>query len=419
MNSKLSLLYIEDNLEVLENVTFLFERYVDTVYTATDGEEALEQYFEHKPDIVVSDISLPKMSGSEVAKRIREDNLDIPIIMMTACNDSTQLAKAIDIGVSSYITKPFTLEILKSSISKAIEECNQLHQRKHLEEKYELINKNVLVLNTNTKFIITEVTDALIDLTGYSKEELIGSNASIVKSGETPSNVYENLFQTIASGHIWNGELKNKKKNGDFYWISLSITPLFDRDVNIKGYTSIQANISKEKETELKVNIDSLTSINNRTLLNKITENSINIARRHNTELTYMMIDIDHFKAFNDTYGHQNGDEVLRRVAQSLKINTKREQDHAFRVGGEEFTLILLGLNPEESIKFANKIKEDILKLQITHERNSAHKYLSVSVGIYVAKGDAISSKEEMYALADKALYKAKANGRNQVSLFG
>ncbi len=116
----LTLLYIEDDYDQIENVTFLLARYVKNIYTAVDGEEALEKYFKYKPDIIVSDISIPKIDGLSVAKKIREDAKEIPIIMMTAHRDSDRLLKAIDIGVSSYVTKPFTLVKLKEAIEKAI-----------------------------------------------------------------------------------------------------------------------------------------------------------------------------------------------------------------------------------------------------------------------------------------------------------
>ncbi len=288
-----SILYIEDDEEVLENVSFLLYQHVSKVYTAKDGESALEIYFKHKPNIIISDINIPKIDGLSVATKIREDNKEIPIIMMTAYKDSDKLLKAIDIDVSSYITKPFTITTLKEAIDKAIEKI-------HLQERA------------------------------------------------------------------------------------------------IK---------------------DSLTSLYNRSVFDKMVQNSIDTAKRYDTYITYMMIDIDHFKEYNDTYGHPQGDEALRKVAASLKTHTKRLDDHAFRIGGEEFSLILLGLDEEKSIKFANKIREDIVSLEIEHKNNSAHKFLSISMGIYIAKGDKILDKKDIYISSDSALYSSKSNGRNMITI--
>ncbi len=288
-----SVLYIEDDEEILENVTFLLKRYVSKVFTAKDGEEALATYFEKKPDIIVSDINIPKLDGLSLVAKIREDDSEIPIIMMTAYKDSKRLLKAIDVGVSSYVTKPFTLSDLTEAIEKAI----------------------------STKTL---------------------------------------------------------------------------------------------KDNAVK---DSLTKLYNRCAFDEMVQHNIDIARRYDTYITYLMIDIDHFKEYNDTYGHMSGDDTLCKVAKCLQSHTKREDDHAFRIGGEEFTVIAIGLNVEKSLEYANLIRKDILALEIEHSKNSAHQFLSISLGVYVAKGDEINTKEQMYSSSDKALYISKNNGRNQVTL--
>ena len=122
MNNDLTLLYIEDDLEILENVSFLFERFVKKVYIAKDGKEALEVYKKHLPDIVVTDINLPKIDGLSVAAKIREEDKHIPIVIITAHDEDFHIEKAKEIGVSSYLKKPFTLQQLKDVLAKAIQE---------------------------------------------------------------------------------------------------------------------------------------------------------------------------------------------------------------------------------------------------------------------------------------------------------
>lgn len=287
-----SILYIEDDKEVLENVTFLLNTYAQNIYTAEDGETALELYFKHKPDIVISDINIPKIDGLSVANKIRKENNTVPIIIMSAHTESDKLLKAIDIGVSSYVTKPFTLEDLKLAIEKAI--------------------------------------DA--------------------------------------------------------------------KKINEKAYT------------------DSLTSLFNRELLDEKVQNAIDVAKRHNTYITYMMMDIDHFKEYNDTYGHPKGDIALTKVAKCLKSHTNRADDSAFRIGGEEFVLTTLGMDEKKSLAFANLIRKDIIALEIEHNKNSAHKFLTISIGLYIDKGEKITNKKKIYDLADSVLYKSKLDGRNMIS---
>ena len=118
---KLTLLYIEDDLEILENMSFLLNRYVQKVYTAKDGEEALQIYYEHKPDIVVSDVNLPKLNGLALSKKIREENKTIPIIFISAFNDDEKLQTAEELSASAYIVKPFNLDTLNKTINQVIE----------------------------------------------------------------------------------------------------------------------------------------------------------------------------------------------------------------------------------------------------------------------------------------------------------
>jgi len=118
MSKELSLLYVEDDSEILENVSFLFSKFVGKVYSAEDGETALELYKEHKPDVLVVDINLPKMSGLELAEIVKNDNPSVDVIIISAYNEESHLEKSKEIGVSSYLKKPFTLKELKETIAK-------------------------------------------------------------------------------------------------------------------------------------------------------------------------------------------------------------------------------------------------------------------------------------------------------------
>lgn len=122
MNKDLTLLYVEDDAEILENVTFLLERYVKKVYSAKDGEEAFSMYKKHQPDIFIADINLPKLGGLEVSSKIRQENDNMPIVIITAHNDQIFLDKADELNVSSYVVKPFRLQDLKEAVEKAISE---------------------------------------------------------------------------------------------------------------------------------------------------------------------------------------------------------------------------------------------------------------------------------------------------------
>ncbi len=120
MRNDLSLLYIEDDVEILENVSFLLGRYVGTVYSAENGEQALEMYKKHQPDIIVADIRLPKISGIDVSNIIRVKNKSIPIILISAHDEEEFLGKVKELNISAYIKKPFSLQDLTKGVKQAI-----------------------------------------------------------------------------------------------------------------------------------------------------------------------------------------------------------------------------------------------------------------------------------------------------------
>ena len=128
-------------------------------------------------------------------------------------------------------------------------------------------------------------------------------------------------------------------------------------------------------------------------------------------------MDIDYFKQYNDTYGHQAGDLALEKVAYVLRKRTSRGSDFAFRLGGEEFGIITT-LNKEKVIEFANLIKDDIENLQIEHKASAISKYLTTSIGIVSKKGDEISNSDILYKEADDCLYQAKGLGRNSIFIL-
>ena len=161
---------------------------------------------------------------------------------------------------------------------------------------------------------------------------------------------------------------------------------------------------------------DSLTNILNRFSYEKKIETVINRAQRYDTYLSFIMLDIDYFKQYNDTYGHQAGDIVIQRIANVLVEHTQREDDDAFRLGGEEFGIICLGLNKEKSLSLAERIRVGIESLQIEHHGSLICEYITVSIGVFSAKGSQIIEKETIYFNTDMALYLAKNAGRNKIA---
>lgn len=139
---KLTLLCVEDDLEALEDIVYLLKRYFTKIYTAVDGKEALDSYYEHKPNIILLDINIPKLNGIQVATKIRKGDELVPIIFLTAHSEKDKLLKAIDLQVSSYIIKPFKIDELKEIIFKVIKKVNIEDNRLELSDNYIWDNEN-------------------------------------------------------------------------------------------------------------------------------------------------------------------------------------------------------------------------------------------------------------------------------------
>ena len=169
-----------------------------------------------------------------------------------------------------------------------------------------------------------------------------------------------------------------------------------------------------EKELQNLSITDELTQLCNRRFFNSKIEEEINRAKREKKHLCLMVLDIDFFKQYNDTYGHQKGDFVLQEISKVLKNRTNRASDFAFRIGGEEFA-ILVNLEKNKISEFAEAIKNDIENLKIEHSGNKVSKYVTTSIGVNFKQADELKNIDELFKVADDNLYEAKRSGRNCV----
>ncbi len=285
---------------------------------------------------------------------------------------------------------------------------------KKIENYLELIDKNIISSSTDLEGTIIDVSTAFTELTGYSKDELTGCSHRILKDFQTPIEDYKTLWNTITNDKIWSGEVKNFKKDKSTYWINAKIFPIFDDNEIKTGYIAIRQDITDKKRLEQISIIDELTGLYNRRHFNKVIKDEINRAKREDKLISFLMLDIDHFKQYNDTYGHQEGDVVIREISQVIKEFASRAGDHAFRLGGEEFGVIFTDIDKQKMKKYASTLIETIENLKIQHENNSASEYVTISAGLAFSNEDNLNS-DALYKYADDLLYKAKDNGRNRL----
>ena len=284
-------------------------------------------------------------------------------------------------------------------------------------KKYiKIVDENVLTSSTDLYGNITYASEAFCEISGYSKDELIGTNHRIIRHSDMKESTYKELWETITSGKTWKGEIKNKKKNGDYYWVKASISPVFDNKGEIISYTAVREDITDKKIIEEISITDGLTNIYNRRYFDEIFPKIINEAKRKNELVAFVFMDIDHFKQYNDNYGHQKGDEVLINFAACLKQSLHRSSDYTFRLGGEEFAVVYQMETKEKAVEFANNLRKNIENLKIEHKYSSVSSYITASMGLICKNANEIVI-DEIYKQADDLLYQAKRSGRNQVKV--
>lgn len=291
----------------------------------------------------------------------------------------------------------------------------EVYSKDKINEYIQIVDENVITSSTDLNGVITYVSNAFCKLSGYKKENLIGKKHNILRSPEVNKKVYEQLWETIKQNQIWTGEIKNKTKSGDEYWVYLKIYPNYDENGEKIGYSSIHHNITNLKIVEELATIDSLTQVHNRHFFNQTFESYINGAKREDNLVCFVMFDIDYFKQYNDTYGHQKGDEALKIVAQTIKKSLNREDDYIFRLGGEEFGILFKTLSIEKGIKLTKMIVKSIEDLKVKHDNNIISSYLTISAGLVCKKAKDVESTKALYNETDKLLYNAKSQGKNKL----
>jgi diguanylate cyclase (GGDEF)-like protein/PAS domain S-box-containing protein len=286
-----------------------------------------------------------------------------------------------------------------------------LRAHEKLNEFTSIIDKYVITATTKPDSTIVRVSSAFEKASGYSEEELIGKPIGIIKNKERDKKIIQELWETISNGKTWMGEIKNKNKNGEDYWLEQHIIPKINPENNkIESFVSIGIDITTKKEMEKIASTDKLTGIYNRRMLDEILQIEIEVAQRHSSELSLIIIDIDHFKDVNDNYGHLIGDETLKTMS-SIIFENIRTSDIFGRYGGEEFLIICTQTNKENAYILAEKLRTIVGKYNFN---KIGTKTISLGISRY-EKNDSI---ESLFKKADEALYCAKESGRNKTVIY-
>ncbi|ATG91908.1 putative bifunctional diguanylate cyclase/phosphodiesterase [Methylomonas koyamae] len=395
------------------------------IQIATSGAKGLELAQDDPPDLILLDIMMPDMDGYETCRRLKLDPRlrDIPVVFITAMNDAEAETQGFALGAADYLTKPLNIEIARLRIRNLLE---RERLRRELQRREAALRLAASVFaHTHDSVVITDAENRIIDvnnafsrMTGYSKDEVLGKNPSVLKSGRQSAEFYESMWCSLLGSGYWNGELWNRHKSGEVYAALTSISVVRDEHGQVHHYIGLSADITPLKNHELDLeriaHFDPLTGIPNRVLLADRLSQALAHTRRASNTMAVCYLDLDGFKPINDQFGHDIGDQLLIEISQRIK-DCLRAGDTVARIGGDEFVLLLLDFNAAHECQAVLQRMLD----RVAEPAAIGGHYVSVSASLgYTLFPADPADAETLLRHADQAMYTAKQGGKNRYHLF-
>lgn len=274
------------------------------------------------------------------------------------------------------------------------------------------------ILVTDRDGVIVSVNPAFTRITGYAREEAIGARPNLLKSNRHDRAFYQNMWEDLTKIGSWNGEVWNRRKNGDLFLQQESINTLYDADGETVGYLAVFTDVTEQRRKDERIRHlayhDVLTGLANRQLVIDRMDHAVALAAREGGMVAVMFIDLDRFKLVNDTLGHNVGDELLCEAARRVRAVVRRA-DTVGRLGGDEFVVVAERLNgPDDAAVVAEKIC-GALREPYNLEDHVLHVGGSLGVAVYPQDGE---DAAELMRKADTAMYAAKADGGGGFRFF-
>jgi len=303
------------------------------------------------------------------------------------------------------------IEQLLKRLSNVIERYSEQERLRLQEAAMENVANGIMITDTSGK--IESVNEALVHMSGYEREELIGGNPRILKSGRHDPSLYESIWGNLLNGRSSENILINRRKDGSFFTVESSITPMRSPSGKITHFIQIQKDVSqkiqKDREIWHLANIDPLTGLFNRAAFITRLRSEIRRSARDDYSLILLFLDLDGFKEINDTMGHAAGDRYLKVIADRL-LNGVRSNDLVARLGGDEFVILLTEVSDIfTTTSFVTKTLESLSMPVLVDEREI---HTSASIGLSVYPKDAVDG-EDLLRKADIAMYQVKSHEKN------
>jgi two-component system cell cycle response regulator len=424
------------------------------VVATEDGAQAWAAYQQAPTPIVITDWEMPHMNGVELCRAIRQHPTEhyTYLMMLTARGQKEDKLQALEAGADAFLNKPLDIAELQANLRVAerilqaeadlqaqkrqLQDLNEelVCQNEQLQQSYRLVeyanrrfselfeNVPIACFTVDIEGSIREWNLAAQQLYGYTKEEVLHQPFyTRVFRGASASKMHE-ILQRVIQGSVMAGiESEDYDSEGNLHYVLRSVFPIRNPNREVVGaiVSVVDVTYRVEYENQLKALnqklqslavTDGLTGLHNHRAFQDYLEEQFRTAMRNKQPLALILMDVDHFKQYNDTYGHQAGDEVLRQVAQILQANV-REGDFVARYGGEEFVIVLPRTDLESAVAVAERLRRAVESAE-WHLRP-----ITGSFGVACIRPD-METRQELIEAADQALYQAKKNGRNRVEAW-
>ncbi|MTJ48090.1 diguanylate cyclase [Dolichospermum sp. UHCC 0259] len=407
-----TILIVDDLIQNIQVLGRTLETQGYSITYALSGKEALQRLQAIQPDLILLDLLMPEMSGLEVCEQIKTNPHyhHIPILFLTASHEEEHLIEAFEKGAADYVTKPFRSTELLARVQTHIQLKRQTRQLQQSENK----------LNT----IVTHIKDGILIVDELGIVKFANPAAAQMFDRKLSDLIDHELGLPIVVGKVAELDIIHSRGTlgraeitvGETEWLEQKVSIVSMRDVSDRNQVEKKLRIALDKQKVLSrklqklANTDVLTGIANRRNILAVLQKEFQRTQRYKEPFSLLVIDVDHFKLVNDSYGHTIGDQVLKEISQML-VKWLRNVDTVGRLGGEEFMIILPTTELQEAMEIAERLCEQIRNLEIDTTFSAIK--ITISIGV-TAYQDNDKTDTDILKRADEAMYQAKECGRDR-----
>jgi two-component system cell cycle response regulator len=393
------------------------------IFVATSGERAISIAQRVQPDLILLDVVMPGIDGFETCRQLKEHpgTQRIPVIFMSAKSETDDIVAGFDSGAADFIGKPLRMAEVCARVRAQLQIRNNSEAQKEQADRLRMIvnamDEGLMIIEASGR--IQYSNPACERYLGYGPNELAGLGMPELLGALAQE--YLDYFAACAGdpGAVHPAgarEVLIRHRDGSLRAMDLTLTPMVSGE---QLFIGLLHDITHHKRSETALQhaalVDQLTQIANRRHFDSFLEQEWHRALRSGQPLSLIVLDVDHFKLYNDTLGHAAGDLCLQQVAAALQARALRTTDLAARYGGEEFVLLFAETTLETAVALAESIRASVESLHLPHPRSPTGEWLTVSMGVASIVPSQLDRIEQFFVAADRMMYAAKEGGRNRV----